>query len=252
MEMDEGEVCLAILFGVVGSIWLGRHGWRVAHITPLAAKPSARVPLWFTPFVSLGTLWIVLLSVAAKEVRTTPGYQVLFVGATATAFAFGTTAFSALGLDPARDGVERSNRAARLAVVGLWIAITICSIGANIGEGDTVLSTLIPLALGTLALAGLTGLLSAATDGLPGIVIEHDVRAGMRLVGLLVAWSFPLAHASAGDWQSVSATLHDFKAASPMLLALLCAGIFVEKQMPSLLWPAALYPILAAIATWIR
>jgi len=128
--------------------------------------------------------------------------------------------------DGETDGFERQNVAARIAIIGLWIAVTICAIGANIGEGDEIETTLLPLGLCAGNLLAVAVGLSMATRGFSPVAIERDRAAGVRIGSLFVASSVPLARAASGDWVSTEATVRDFAVTGPMLVALVvCAAV---------------------------
>jgi hypothetical protein len=229
MEMDGGEQFLAVLFTILGGVWLVPYSLRVLVFTSLARPFETRITLFLTQPVCLIVLWLFIATEAASEVRNTVGYQWLFVTATAVAFGVATTGLSVLGLDPVADVLERHNHAALIAIAGLWVAVTVCSAGANLGEGDTVFTTLIPLALSVIILLAFTLVYAAATSGFSAIAIAHNTFAGIRLASFLIAASFVLARAGSGDWVSLSATLADFSKALPPLAALLAVAIAVER-----------------------
>lgn len=230
MEMDSGEVMLMFGGAVGGLMMLIRQAHRVLQVTELAGSQENRVPLLFLQPILLAGLWLFIATSAAKEVRETVGYQVLFVAATAVAFGFATRGLAVLGIDLIADGVERYNPAAQIACGGLWVAITICSGGANLGEGDFVFTTIGPFVFAELLLLAFAAGFSVATSGFEAIVIEHNVWAGVRFAGWLIAGSLPLAWAASGDWVSAEATLHDFGRTVPVLLGLLACGITIERR----------------------
>ena len=130
------------------------------------------------------------------------------------------------GLDLETDGFERQNVAARIAIIGLWIAVTICAIGANLGEGEEIETTLFPLGLCAGGLLAVALGLSMATRGFSPVAIERDRAAGVRIASLFVASSVPLARAASGDWVSTEETVRDFAVAVPTLVALVvCAAV---------------------------
>jgi hypothetical protein len=229
MEMDSDEQFLAVVFTVLGGVWFFRFSIRALLFTRLGRPPQTRMPLLLFQPVCLAALWFFIATKAAKEVRETIGYQWLFVTATACAFCLATMGFSAFGIDPIADGIERRNKAAQIANGGLWIAVTVCSAGANLGEGDTVFTTLAPLAFSVIILLTFAAGLSAATSGFARVAIAHDATAGIRLAAFLIAASLPLARAGSGDWVSLAATLADFGKALLPLATLLAVAIAVER-----------------------
>lgn len=227
--MSGDEPLALILFGLFAAVSAGARTWRMFSLTSLARAARARTLLIIAGVACAVALWAALRFFAAREVRETIGYQLLFLAAGIIALEMSTHAFAALGLDAHGDALERNNPAALPAVIGLWIAVTNCAIGANLGEGDDIFTTLVPLALAALILIGFGLGWSAGTRGFAGVVVERDRAAGLRCGGALIAASLPLAKAASGDWVSLSATLRDFAAALPFEALLLAVTLAVES-----------------------
>lgn len=167
---------------------------------------------------------------AEKNVRENFGIQILFFEAWLIALAATTGFVSFLGLDALGDGIDRNNRAARIATSAGWLGLTLCAVSSNLGNGDFVGSTFIPLLLDSAALMFGVTLYSATTHNFAPITIERDDSAGVRFAGFILGASLPLAKASSSDWISLEATLRDYQAAAPWLLLILALALGREWQ----------------------
>ena len=71
------------------------------------------------------------------------------------------------------------------------------------------------------------------------LTVQHMIRDGypltrenfIRLAGLLIAWGLVLGRAVAGDWESIRATIFDFKMQGWPSLVLLVIAIFLEFRL---------------------
>jgi uncharacterized membrane protein YhaH (DUF805 family) len=201
-----------------------------------------------------------LVTSADPQVRSNTGYVVLFLAVAADTLALATVAGSFLGLSTLDGFVRRPNAAAGWAVAGLWLATGVVNAGANIGRGDTIDTTLSPLALGLATLMLLVGALSAATGRFRAVRLDRDPPAGVRLAGMFVAWGLVLGRAVAGDWESALRTWEDFLVYGWPVLVLLAVAVPVEwvlgptVRRPRVPWPAGVGPAVtyvAAAAAWV-
>jgi len=211
---------------------------------------APRCPLpWRLAVMALPPLLVISLVttlhyVAAPDVKDNSGYLTLF-SAVGTLSLYGASFFSSLaGLDPLANGIEGGNRAAILSVAGLWSATTVLNIGANIGSGEDISTTLIPLAIGLGLLGLFLAVVSWSTDLLPAIASARRTAAGVRLGALALSASLPLANAASGDWISLPATLGDMISVTPQLVLLVGAAWVVER-----VWPSAELRSFASILT---
>lgn len=260
--VDENEFVLLLILSVVAGRWAYRFALRLYCAGDLLTRSRQRWTYGVAAVGCLAVLWTCLATVAARDVRHDLGLQALFVAGGLAAIAVTTVVTGVLGLDALADGLERDNASARIAICGLWIATTVCSIGANIGEGSFVGTTFIPLALSVAALGAIVAIVSAATGGLLPITVERDSAAGIRFAGLMIAASIPLAHSSSGDWLSLRATSHDFVAELPALIGIVGLAVGIEKiagrtqrrddRLRRGLAPALLFVLLAIAATVVR
>jgi hypothetical protein len=263
--VDGAEFILLLILAAIGGSWASRTAHRVFENSPLIRGSGRRIFYALLYIICHVVLWIVLATQASREVRQDLGLQALFVAGGMTAVAGVTEIVGIFGLHAVDDGIERNNPAARAAVAGLWIATTLCSIAANLGEGDFVGTTFAPLAIALMVLLTLCAAYSAATRGFAVITVERDRAAGIRFAGWVIAASIPLAKASRGDWVSLTATLRDFALELPALALGLALALGFEMwirrsgmESPINSWkrgvgPAALYlGVAASLVRWIQ
>ncbi len=255
--MADDEVAILMVSALFCLVFWGGFFVRLTQVTTLAHPLPRRLPLYIAPFFCQVLHLIVLTLFAAKEVRTSGSYILLFSAVWGLALGATTLLAGGIGINAIADGVERNNAAAVWAVGGAWLATTLCSCGANIGEGTSIYFTLGPLLLAFGTLSALWFLFAALTRSTAAITLDRDLASGIRLAGLLVSWGLLLGRAVAGDWVSTAATLKDFATEGWPALALLGMSVVVEFglrpkyqgpfapwKMPGLV-PGALYIIVA-------
>jgi hypothetical protein len=227
--VDGGEVFVALISAAAGlTYWFL---WVAAAVeTTLLVRPGRRITvLAFTFMAATGIVWGTLLIAADPVVRDNSWYIILFLVVAWLSLAIATAASAILGLSPLDDAVRRPNAGAVWGTAGLWLGTALCVAGANVGRGDTIGTTLGPLAMAVGTFLALWGLLSAATDNLSAVTSGRDLGAGIRLFGLSLAWGLILGRAVAGDWESIGRTLADFGHDGWPVLALLAIAILVER-----------------------
>jgi hypothetical protein len=258
--MDADEVPVAILAGVVTAAYWGSWLWAAGQ-TSLLVRPFGRTAaLLFCLAGSFGLVFVTLLTWADPVVRTGPGYIILFLAAAGVALAAATAVAPAIGVSPLDDAVRRPNAAAVWVTGGLWLGTALAVAGANVGRGDTIGTTIGPLALGVATLLVLWAVHAAGTGAAAAVRLDRDVPSGIRQAGLLVAWGLILARATAGDWESVARTWEDFAAQGWPAAALLALAVPVERALrpsaerPAPSWAAGVGPALVyvlAAAGWV-
>lgn len=150
-----------------------------------------------------------LRNAADSEVRSSVFYQAMFLAAWALVLTWVLWFGSLIGLDWLGDGIERQNRAAAWAGVGLTFGATLVVSGANIGQGPMEWTTLCPMFLASGSLLAFWALFSALRGNAAAIVVDRDRASGLRLAIMLLAWGLILGRAVAGDWVSLDATWRD-------------------------------------------
>jgi hypothetical protein len=256
--MSGDEVFIGILAGGFAALYWG--GWLYsAFRTPALVHPGRRrAALLLVLLITLAVVAFTLLTGADPVVRASPGYVVLFLAVAAATLAGATVAAAAFGLNPLEQVVRGRNTAAGWAVSGLWLGTGLVNAGANVGRGDTIYTTLGPLALAFAALIGLAAVLAAATRGFRAVRLDRDGPAGVRLAGIFLAWGLFLGRGGAGDWESTSRTLQDVgRYAGVAANLLLPAAIFEWALRPTVRRPhtswvlgigAAVAYLIAAVA----
>jgi uncharacterized membrane protein YjfL (UPF0719 family) len=207
----DNDEALVLAVSCIITIWRG-HRWYAALLNGarLRRHVLSRLLLGVMPIVCLAIIEFVLRRWAAVEVRTTGGYQFLFLAAGGVWLVFLTWVMPIFGIDPRIDAIDNGNSAACVAVCGAMLGMSICYAGANIGEGATIWMTFFPAVVGAALILGLWMFVEMTSGISAAIAIERDLASGVRLAGLLIAIGLILARAAAGDWVSIDATLQDF------------------------------------------
>src|SRR4051812_371064 len=210
--MSDDEVSVGVLAVLVAAAFWTGGLYTARRADPLARSGRGRGVAIVVLLAALGVVTAALMTGADPQVRSNPGYVVLFLAVAADTLAVATVAGSAFGLSTL-DGFARGpNAAAGWAVAGLWLATGLVNAGANIGRGDTIDTTLGPLALALATLLLLVGMLGATTGRFRAVRLDRDSPAGVRAAGQFVAWGLVLGRAVAGDWESAWRTWEDFLA----------------------------------------
>ncbi|MBO0700871.1 MAG: hypothetical protein J2P46_20920, partial [Zavarzinella sp.] len=258
--MSEEEFPVAIGAGAVAVVYWA--AWlRDAGHTSLLVRPAGRLTgLILCLLGGLGIVFATLLTWADPVVRASPSYILLFLAVAGVALAVATAVAAVLGVSPLDDAVRRPNPAAAFTTAGVWLGTSLTVAGANVGRGDTIGTTIGPLALGVVALLALWAVLAVATGAIGSVTHDRDVPAGVRQAGLLIAWGLILGRATAGDWESVAGTWEDFANQGWPALVLLAIAIPLEwwlrprADRPAPRWPARIGPALAyvlAATSWL-
>jgi hypothetical protein len=251
--MSDDEVSVGVLAALFATAFWGGGLYAARRANPLVRPRPGRAVAVVVLLAALGSVTAALVTGADPQVRSNPGYVVLFLAVAADALAVATLAGSAFGLSALDGFVRGPNAAAGWAVAGLWLATGLVNVGANVGRGDTIDTTLGPLALALATLLLLVGVLGAATGRFRAVRLDRDPPAGVRLAGLFVAWGMVLGRAVAGDWESAWRTWEDFFAYGWTVLVLLAVAVPVEwvlrptVRRPRVPWPAGVGPAVAYI-----
>ena len=231
MDTDEVFVLLAsvVLAGAVGIPWYVRLLRRT--MTPLSTTLTTRLLVGVSPVVLLAALWITLTFGAAREVREHGEYIFLFV-ALGAAWLIGLAwATGWLGMHVRDDAIERNNLAAAIATSGALAGGMAVYAFANLGEGDTIWTTIGPALLGTglaVALWGVHQIVSGATDA---IVLDRDVASAIRFAGMALSTGLVIGRAVAGDYVSAGGTLRDLFIQGWPALPLAALSLFIQMRL---------------------
>jgi hypothetical protein len=207
---------------------------RLLGLTRLSGGLGIR---WFAgmlPPACAALVLAVLWAWADSEVRAVPVYQVAFLIAWGAAMIWAHLVSSLIGLNCLEQGLEGRNPAVVRAWAGLMLGTTLTVAGANIGQGPTEATTLVPMVMAVAALLGLWAMFAALTGSTASVALERDRPSGWRLAGLLVAWGLILGRSVAGDWVSLEATLRDFwrDGLRPALVLLALAAVVELWERP--------------------
>jgi hypothetical protein len=206
------------LVGAVESVRFGRGGWQIAVLLK-------------TFVASLGIVVAALVSAADPQVLNGAEYVALFLFVAAVAVAAVGAVSTRFGLNALDGAVRQRNGAALLAVIGLWLGTGLINAGANVGHGDTIYTTLGPLALALATFLLLVAVQSALTRGFHAVRIDRDRPSGLRLGGLFIAWGLILGGAVAGDYESARRTMEDFVAYGWPAMWLLIIAVPLEWRL---------------------
>lgn len=162
---------------------------------------------------SIGSLSFIATALhfwGAAEIRKDAG-EVIFLSLAGAAWLFlSTKLFPWLGLSLHDDAGERKNFGALFALCGALIAVTLLYVGGSIGEGPSYLNNAFSVGIAAIAFFALWILLESIGKISVSITEERDTASGLRLFGILLALGLVLGRAVAGDWHSISGTVHDF------------------------------------------
>jgi hypothetical protein len=229
--MSDDEFLIAVTSGILAVAYWGAWLATAAQANPLTRPGRRLTAVVLLLLAALAIVVSTLLTGADPQVRSSPGLIVLFLAVAVDTLALATLAGSALGLSMLDGFVRGRNAAVGWAAAGLWLGTGLVNAGANIGRGDTIYTTLGPLALALGALFVLVGVLSALTRGFRAVRLDRDVPAGIRLAGLFIAWGLYLGRGAAGDWESMGRTLEDFGRYAGAAACLLYGGAIVEAAL---------------------
>ena len=228
MSPDEAFVTFAAVFAgpVLWALWV----FQMRRVQTLQRGRSGVGIVALTLVACAVVVFAVLKTGASFDVVDDPKYLFMYVVVGLAWVRLVEMAFPFLGLSPRDDVVERTNRAAVLAVVGALIAVTLCYAGGNIGNGPGWWVVLFSAGLATGVLMIVWLALTQLTRVADAVTIDRDPAAGIRLGAFLVACGLVLGRGVAGDWESASATVADFLAVLPAVAAILIVAAFVESR----------------------
>ncbi|HKQ61374.1 MAG TPA: hypothetical protein VJS92_08770 [Candidatus Polarisedimenticolaceae bacterium] len=200
-----------LLVAVLGALALwGLYYRRLWALARLRVSKQAYLLLFCAPLFCLALVIYLLSRFAASDVRPSPGYLVFYVALGALVVGVATRLTLWLGVSARDDGLERGNAAAAWTMTGAMIALTLCYLGGNFGEGPgwhVVLFSAVLAIGGLFAAWGLVELLGGISEA---ITVDRDLGTGIHMAGFLTACGMILGRAVAGNWVSVPATFHDF------------------------------------------
>src|SRR5260370_20837768 len=146
MDDDGFEPVILFISAVIALGFWSRWCYRALSVAAIAQSRHSRAMLYVTPLACISLYLGILTQLSAKEVRSNPGWYIgLFTGVWAAALAVVTVWGSILGVRALEDRIERNKHAPLWGTAGAWLGATLCSTGANTGEGPTVYTTIFPM-----------------------------------------------------------------------------------------------------------
>jgi uncharacterized membrane protein YjfL (UPF0719 family) len=219
---------------LIASAFLALFGWiawyaRPVQVRGMRVSTRGRPVLYVAPLVALLLIFAVLRTAASFDVRDDPRYLLMYTVLGAAWVAAACLMIPLLGVSPRDDVAERGNVAAAWATAGAVLGFTVCYAGGNIGDGPGwwVVVFSAALATGTLMLLWLA--FDALTSVSDHITIDHDLAAGLRLGGFLLACGLILGRAVAGDWVSAGQTVSDFVFTGWPAAVLFAAAVAIDR-----------------------
>lgn len=229
--MSDGEG-LAGLIAIVLVILMWPSWYSdVFRVNRLTVPRAYRLILGLVPVACLVFLWLCLHHWAARAVRQSRLYIALYVVLGAAVLGLSAHLPALFGISARDDVLERRNRAALIAIVGVLVGATLCFTGGNIGEGSGIQVVLISAGTALCAWFALWCLAQVLSNGAfsERITIERDLGSGLRLAGMLSANAIVLGAAAAGDWIP-DRFRHDFTVSSWPAVLITAIAILVEKM----------------------
>jgi len=210
---------IIVIIAAIG-IWYKWYASLSATFAP-AAKTNTRILLGLLPVICLIIFSTAFFRYADPSETDEIDYALSFIGLFIFSLRLILEMLPVLGIQPLNDSLERANPAIIPVVIGIMLGVTALNIGANIGRGNEIGTTLFPLGLGLGLWFGFGVLLATITSLIERITITRESFAGWNFGLIWFTASLPLAKAAAGDWISLPATIIDAAGALPALLALL-------------------------------
>ena len=246
--MSNGEVIVTfasvLLCLLLWPLWL----WQVARVTHIGPFPSCpRWPLYLTPALGGVGLMAILLAVSSPDVRTSALYMFMYTVMGLAWMACAMKLFPFLNMDVLGDYLERRNKAALAPALAAMLGVMLTFSAANIGSGPGWWVVVFCGILGTGGLLIFWFLLELAAAPSELITVDRDRLAGWRMAAYLIGQAILLSCAVAGDWISMSSTLHDFVVKSAACWMLLLLAITSERTASRGNLPAWMGKVIAVI-----
>jgi hypothetical protein len=194
-----GDEFFVLVFSVVFSavVWVGRY-YRglVSERLVGAAWPLL---VWLAPLAGFALIFLVLRTLAARDVRNAPEYLVMYEALGIAWMGAGLIVMTGMGLDPIADPVERRNPGAAVASAGAMIGFAFAYAGANIGDGPGWWVVVFSGWLSTGALVLVWALVNIGAGVTELVTIERDRAAAWRQGALLAAVGLVAGRGAAGN-----------------------------------------------------
>ncbi len=228
--MGDDEWLAGMVGAAIAVAAAGRWYLALFRVYPVRRRVGITAALAATPPLCLAGLAVVLETATDPQVRGHPAYVGLFLVLAVTWMAAAVAALPFVaGVGVRDDAVERRNPAAAVLAAASLAAVTVVFTGANVGTGATIWTTLWPAAMATAALLLLWLGYGVATDVGEAVAVGRDPAAAVRAGGVYLAAAVVLARAVAGDYVSAADTASDFARRGWPAVAVVVAGIGVER-----------------------
>ena len=187
---------------------------------------------WFAvlPLSCLVVFLGIFLFAADRSATDDLGVGFAYVGLLLSSLRLAIGMLTCLGIDPLVDVFERRNLRVIAPVAGALLGATALNVGANLGSGDSMTTTIFPLIVSLGLWISAVVLSTHLTPWFSSVTLEHKDQSGWRLAIFCFASSVPLARAAAGDWISASATVADLVGALPAVAALELSAWCMESR----------------------
>lgn len=229
-EEMSGDEVLVLVASVIVSV-RGLVNWQstLNASTTLTRARRSIAAFYLVPLFCVMVMLATLIGFSASNVKDDWRYITLFLTlGFAWLFAAGH-AFSFLGMSLPMDAVQQANEAAKKALLGALIGVTAVYCGAQIGEGDTIWTTIIPAFIGTSVLLILWLAFELATDVSEAVILDHDSASAYQLAGLIIGNGIILGRAAAGDWHGLEPTIRDFVVLGSPVIPLTAVAAIIHR-----------------------
>lgn len=227
--MDSDDFVPLVITCVVSTIaWSPWYHRAMRTFAPNRAN-GTRGLLLAAPIALAIIFFVTLGFVADRQVAESVGYRVMYAALALLTMRVLTGVVHIFGLDAIDATLQQRNPAVTTAIGATWVAAVIVNVGANIGSGDTILSTFEPSALGTVILAAFVALLTAVTRLNETICSARLGDAGRRFAGYVLSAALPVARGASGNWTTPDATFWKLVYASSWLPVLFVVAWVIES-----------------------
>lgn len=207
------------------------------------------------PLVSAVVIYPVLATLAARDVRNSPLYTAVYMGA---GFGWVGTCMILLRLFTLHtvDMVTQFSPASVLVMFFSTIAFSLAYAGGNVGDGP---GWWVVVASATLSSGTVFFVLTVSAmigRGLYRVTVDQDVGVALRLSGAMVAAGLIAGRGVAGTWASLESLISDWVVISwpVVIIAVFDAVLTKAVSRPDRLWPAffdAIIAVLYGVAAWL-
>jgi uncharacterized membrane protein YjfL (UPF0719 family) len=252
-DFSGDEFAFMLIAGIAGVMGIAHWVGLISRDPPLRDRlgPSSRLWLLALPAICLAIVAVVVWNWAdPAQVAGHLDYLVLFLAGAGAWFWLTVAALSTLGIHLRYDVVEGGNRAAAISIAGATLATALIYASGNMGAGPTIWTTIVPAAIGSLALCLLWFVVETIALVSDAITIDRDQASGVRIAGWAIASSIVLGRSVAGDWTGWGSTFEHFIQLAWPAAALTAGVILIQiraRPSPERPHPSARSGLLSAL-----